>query len=495
MSEFYRRSFSITLLPLLLLLVSMTLSAQPIKLSVEPVVDTNLAQQWPGLFVRGTSVYVSWGEVRPDPANLNGALTFTLAAWPDKNVGPATVLSTFRPDTLTGDPDPPTFVFGFGHVEQPQSFDGGVMVASSHWRDDLMRDPPNDIIHKARFTVYVARPGSWGSAKVFEDKKTTTQVAVALKGHGYNPDNGEFVSAWTSGDSKVGSVTAVDGSANIVWNIDKAIPMEGRTADILAIGTRDFIAITDTVGRRYQGSNAVGAFKLPHVEGPRFFRLRDSTFLRVYTDTGVTHVTLEHYNLSGTLLASRDVLEGRASASFNVAQDRNTGEIVVLAGGPTGLYITHLDDILSGATDPVKVNSSSDSTNAPAATFVGDSLFMVWQEYHEGTVDIWGVGSQVRDPDPVGVEKEDATVRGVAIASVMPNPARDAALVDVTVGGSAPLTLDLVDQLGRVVLHQTRGRFDTGRMELRLGGIAPGAYVIVARAGDRVATSKLVVMH
>jgi hypothetical protein len=494
MSDFYRRLFHLTLLPLLLALVSMTLSAQPIKLSVEPVADTNLAQQWPGIFVRGSSVYLTWGEVRPDPASANGALTFSLAEWPAKNVGPATVISTFRPDTLTVDPNPPTFVFGFGHVEQPQSFDGGVMVASSHWRDDLMRDPPNDIIHKGRFTMYVARPGSWGSTKIFEDQKHGTQVAVALKGHGYNADVGEFLSAWTSGEATNGTVTAVNPSGDIAWSVPN-IPMEGRVVDLLAIGTRDFVAISDTVGRRYRDGNAVGAFKLPHVDVPRYFRLRDSTFLRVYTDTGLTHVTLDHYNLSGTLLATRNVLEGRASASLFVAQDRSNGELAVLAGGPTGLYVSHLDEILSGASDPVKVNVSSDSTNAPAAAFVGDSLFVIWQEYHEGTVDIWGLGSQVRDPDPVGVEEEGVAASGLAIASVMPNPARDVAFVDLTVGGSVPVALDLVDQLGRVVSHQTRGRFDSGRMELRLGGIAPGAYVIVARAGGRVATSKLMVIR
>ena len=501
MIDRYRHALSLFVLMLCSSLFPSLLSAQPftpgepMKISIEPYQDTNLIQQWPGIFVRNNNVLVTWGEMRPKRGNDNGGLTFTLLFWPNSREFPTAILDTIHPDTVKPDLSVPSFVFGFGHVEQPQSLDGGVMVASSHWRDDMMTAAPNDIFHRGIFSLYIAQQDGWGRLRLFDSTKRTDQVAVAMKGHSYNPDAGEFVSAWSVGSSATGTITAVDTSSVVKWSIPN-VPLPGRAVDLMPIGVRDFIAIFDTVGVRYSNGSLLSTFELPDVDGARYLRLRDTSFLRVYTDTGLTKFTVDHYSATGSLLGSQDVLAGRANPSFFMTQDRTHGDIALLVGGPDGVYVMLFDEKLV-ANAPIRLNTSTDTTNAPAAAFRGDTLCSVWQEYHNGMIDIYGTELRVRvtEVEPVSVESEEAIARGLAITSIAPNPARNVAIINLASTPGLSVRIDLVDPLGRVVRTQWRDKSAAGQTELRLDGIAPGAYMVVAHAGTHTATAKLVVMH
>ncbi|MEL6616535.1 MAG: T9SS type A sorting domain-containing protein, partial [Bacteroidota bacterium] len=77
-----------------------------------------------------------------------------------------------------------------------------------------------------------------------------------------------------------------------------------------------------------------------------------------------------------------------------------------------------------------------------------------------------------------------------------PNPARSSVSLEVASGASGPLRVTLLDLLGREVhvVHDGPSR-PHQRLRADTSTLAPGVYVLVARAGSRVQTQALTVVQ
>ena len=81
--------------------------------------------------------------------------------------------------------------------------------------------------------------------------------------------------------------------------------------------------------------------------------------------------------------------------------------------------------------------------------------------------------------------------------SVVPNPARGAARLTVTLGAPADIKAAVYDVLGRRVATLTEGAHAAGphALDVETAGWAPGVYTVRVRAGEAVATQRLTVVR
>ncbi|MEO5928917.1 MAG: T9SS type A sorting domain-containing protein [Candidatus Kapaibacterium sp.] len=484
---------------LLLTLIPVVLPAQERTISLEPILDTNIVQLWPGLFTKGKNVYVTWGEQRPIAGSSQRQVWYTIGRWPENSETFAPIIATLKPDTLSADDPATMWPYGFGHSEQPQSYDGAVFAGSSHWREDQQKAAPNDIIYKARYSVYVPDGSGWKTVKIFDDKKSGTEVAVAVHGNGYNPNTGELLTAWTSGTSTTGTVTSVDTAGNIRWTVT-GIPMAAREVNIVPIGNREFLAIIDSVVTRYANGTLAATWKIPSVFRPRYQRLGDARFLRYYTDTTVvTKLAVEIFSYDGTPGNSYVLNRNDTLANHTITQSQYNSDIAVISSGPLGVYLNLFDGHLAPTGQIFKISSAgtaADTAGTVAAVFTRDSLYVLWQNYHNGAVDLHGNAVPAREGGNPPVSAPDDRGFAFSVSAVVPNPAREAAGFGLELPRAASVDVDLTDQLGRVVHHDVRHLSEGyNTVDLDLAGLPNGAYTVVVRTGGRVSTSKLMIVR
>ncbi len=78
--------------------------------------------------------------------------------------------------------------------------------------------------------------------------------------------------------------------------------------------------------------------------------------------------------------------------------------------------------------------------------------------------------------------------------NIYPNPTGDQTSVSLNVQNPSNVSATLIDALGRVVLTKDFGKQQgTVRMNLDVKGFAPGAYTVLIRTQDGIATSKLII--
>jgi photosystem II stability/assembly factor-like uncharacterized protein len=111
--------------------------------------------------------------------------------------------------------------------------------------------------------------------------------------------------------------------------------------------------------------------------------------------------------------------------------------------------------------------------NGPAGLFIGD------EQYGAFRLDGFGTAAPASPPAPAGL----------TLGPVFPNPARGSAAVTVHAAKPGPVTVAAYDALGRRVALLHNGPLaGAATLSLRTDGLAPGAYVLVARgtAGQAV---------
>ena len=96
-------------------------------------------------------------------------------------------------------------------------------------------------------------------------------------------------------------------------------------------------------------------------------------------------------------------------------------------------------------------------------------------------------------PFPVSAEGASDAAFALALA---PNPAAGAARVSVTAAAAGPLTVDVLDALGRRVATLFAGSASAGQaVTATAAGLAPGVYTVRAQSAAGVATERLTVVR
>jgi hypothetical protein len=95
---------------------------------------------------------------------------------------------------------------------------------------------------------------------------------------------------------------------------------------------------------------------------------------------------------------------------------------------------------------------------------------------------------------PAAVEEQEG---GIAPSNVVvaPNPVRDRAAVSYQLHSSVPVNIALYDVAGKLVKNIVSGEQASGshRVELDLGSLAAGVYIVQLNYGTQTAITKLVI--
>ncbi len=128
-------------------------------------------------------------------------------------------------------------------------------------------------------------------------------------------------------------------------------------------------------------------------------------------------------------------------------------------------------------------------------------VFVGWSGLSDAEADTVGVvltgTASITAHFAVGTAAEDTPARAVALGVPYPNPTRGTATVEATLARPGPLTVRLVDLLGREVatLFDGRAAAGTHRVPVDARALPGGVYVVVMEASEARATRRLVVVR
>ena len=97
----------------------------------------------------------------------------------------------------------------------------------------------------------------------------------------------------------------------------------------------------------------------------------------------------------------------------------------------------------------------------------------------------------------LGTDRDEAALAQTTLGPAYPNPASGTATVEVTMAAPGPLTVRLVDMLGREVATLADGPTAAGRHRLSVDtrGLPSGVYTVVMASGDVRASRRVVVVR
>ena len=217
---------------------------------------------------------------------------------------------------------------------------------------------------------------------------------------------------------------------------------------------------------------------------------------------------LELYTLDGVLLASQTLEAAPLEFPF-VVQNPNDSTIAFLWGGPSGVRCTVLDDLLKDVinsitripTTNVRISATQDIVAHPAAIFMDDALYVVWEDFRNGPTPeiystIWGFeksNDQIKNDDEQN-NSSNQLILSMGIRSVHPNPARGAVTIVAVSRHQFAGTLSLYDVLGRRVSSQEI-ILKEGEHEylLDLSNLRSGRYQVVLESSQSQVSREIIV--
>jgi hypothetical protein len=98
---------------------------------------------------------------------------------------------------------------------------------------------------------------------------------------------------------------------------------------------------------------------------------------------------------------------------------------------------------------------------------------------------------------PVSVKEAPAVPDEMSLSAAYPNPTHNTSTVDLKLAGKDYVEITLVDRLGRQLRKLHHGMMGPGQytVSIDIQGLSPGLYFCVARAGGRVSTVPVSVLH
>ncbi len=272
-----------------------------------------------------------------------------------------------------------------------------------------------------------------------------------------------------------------------------------------------FVGTDDTVRRVELGQGLVGQFPLQPSEGQAMccYRLLGDTFIRLIA-LEEKQFRLELYSLSGSLLAHRTIESAVPEFPFLV-QNPKDSSIAFLWGGSSGVRCTVLDNLLKDVinsttrlpTANVQISATQDVVAHPAAIFVNDMLYVVWEDFRNGpTPEIYSTlwkfeksgNPIINDEEPDNSSNSNQLTLNVAIRALHPNPARGVATIVAVSAHRFAGTLSLYDVIGRRVFWQEI-ILNEGEHEypLDISNLRSGRYQVVLESSQSKESREIIV--
>lgn len=316
---------------------------------------------------------------------------------------------------------------------------------------------------------------------------------------------------WGSGNWFL-EVYALDSNGNKVWQDSISTGYRSR---FVPVAPNEFYAYdinTCAPLVRYKNGAAIGQADispLTTMQLGRFRRLLGDRFLRIHAAQPVTGlsandlylhsdkpssntlavvadslVVVELYDIDGGLLAATTIKAPTRYYDFSVMQVRRDSSILIVWGSDNGIRLTVLGSNLQMRERDILISHTEKKAVEPAIVLEDTVLHLVWADYRNPGADIYGTSWSL----PAWLRSIPGREGGnrIAVGRALPTPSHDRAAIPFTAPAAGPLSVALVDPLGRRVRLETREDIPAGdgTLELDLRGVAPGIYTVVLTGSD-----------
>ncbi|MEP7220637.1 MAG: T9SS type A sorting domain-containing protein, partial [Bacteroidota bacterium] len=269
-----------------------------------------------------------------------------------------------------------------------------------------------------------------------------------------DPERGEMITAWgfagSDGYARATHLVAIDSNLNLSWKSD-SLPI-GKTSgfDAIPIGYREFI-YADKFGLLYLRDDSVISNIAVGKEPGGFIKLHGTHILRFNIDSTLNTSLYD----TGMFLdvPNYQALKGPLPKSENVILVENPRDLTLtfIAAYNDGVRLITIDRAFAIVTRQWLLSDSGHVTKHPAATFRGDTLYVVWEDYRDSIPAIYGRAvprtyvSEVRE-----MTDNLAEPPGEISISILPNPGRDIITISATIADHKNGILEIVDLLGNI---------------------------------------------
>jgi len=441
----------------------------------------NIPERWPNLYRRGSDLFVTWGEGERYVVGRLNTIGDSLAV----------------EDTTVAWQSP-----GLNDIHQ--SVDGFSMGGSYGYTSTYI-SPQNGgplYANTPHGTTYIGTSkGTWATTPVdfyywTSSSRYNGPIWQQPDRFGYDPVTEDIVTGYVNSRSRNHWLARLDPQGDTVWTARLATPQSDKPMDLIALPDRGFLYVRDNRTL----CNSTDSFLLvPTTSEARYQSLLGNRILRIYaTDSNSRAFELEIYDMRGRLQQHHRIeMTSRTEIPY-VLQNPKDSSLIILWGSGSGLGLAHLTQTLQPGA--IRRAPHLDSIAHPAAAVRNDSLFLVWEDFRNNSADIYGMVMTIPpavDPpeiEPPIVDPPDTTTTDMAI-SVAPNPVFGAARLELFLQQPAPVRIDVVDDLGRLVYRETTEELPAGNneVEVDLGSLFGGAYTVTATTDHGTVARRIVV--
>jgi hypothetical protein len=375
--------------------------------------------------------------------------------------------------------------------------DGAVTMVSGH--SARIRNVDQRIVDRIRvesYAAYVPTESGWRGGVIAEYNADWPLYELAAMTPTYDPNSRSHLFAATvyyrTYEPSKWMVVSLDslGVRHVIAEV--LLPTTTRAA-VMAGDTGEIMLADPSGVRVISGDSTLARLAFARPMWPvRFIRLRGRQFLRTWVDTNAREqLHFELYDLDTGFVTARTLNSDRRISFYHVAQSRSDSSLFILYNSD-GVRVNRYSALLRDMWQRVAVSETRNDVGPLAAIVLDDTLNAVWENYHDGRIDIYGTALPI-SAIPSRVEVPHISRRAL-LGTVSPVPAIDRIDVALASEHEIDARLELFDVSGQLRVGAV---IEPGHLHasLALDGCSSGVYLLVARAGDRVEERRVIVVR
>lgn len=289
-------------------------------------------------------------------------------------------------------------------------------------------------------------------------------------------------------------LTAVNTEGKAAWSIDSLPAIDGQFIPVTA---KQFLLVSDTSATLYNGKAIAKTYAMPAPPERAYYqRLIGPYFMRFFSLGSDDMWQLEKYHVQGERVAQVQVRFPHLAQLPSITQNTLDSTVALVFGTYTnGIHTTLLTNNLQVIVADTMVGQWRGKALNPSGLFVGDTLFIAWEDYRNGKPDIYG-NSFVPPSAPVRTTSVQETAQQTTTlsASVQPNPAHDVLHLQFNSLLEADATIQLFDVTGRLAWSGSLHK-GTSAQTIFLTGLRNGVYHLHWNSGHQQGSHQVVVMR